>query len=102
MIPSWLNTCKQEEFEDALNFAPEGVKELIKQYSVSVPLTDTEKRKLVLEKLDFDVDAAVKNSEADKEEIPSNPTTPKIVAPTPGTVTRKTTPQYKIVKSETK
>lgn len=97
-IPGWLNTCTLAAFEDALNFAPEGVKELIKRYSVSVPLKDTEKRKLVNEKLDFDVDAAVKNAEAESAAAG----TTQIVAPTPGAVTRKTTPQYKIIKPETK
>ena len=101
-IPSWLNTCTRAEFEDAVNFAPEGVKELIRQYSVSVPLTDTEKRKLVATKLDFDVDAAIRNNEAEKENESAGETPIRVAAPVPGTVTRKTNPTYKITKTETK
>lgn len=99
-IPEWLNSCSRSEFEDALNFAPVGVKDLIKKYSVSVPLTDTEKRKLVAQKLDFDVDAAIRNNEAEKEN--SSEASAPIVAPTPGTATRKSHPTYKIIKPETK
>jgi len=101
-IPEWLNTCTRSEFEDALGFAPEGVKDLIKKYSVSVPLTDTEKRKLVAQKLNFDVDAAIKNEEAEKEEETSSPETPHIVAPVPGATARKTNPTYLLTKPDTK
>lgn len=101
-IPGWLNSCSKEEFEDAVNFAPEGVKELIRRYSVSVPLTDTEKRKIVAQKLDFDVDAAVRNNEAEKDESATE-TPVRVATPVPGTVTRKTNPTYKITKpAETK
>lgn len=44
---------------DCLDFAPEGVKDMIKKYSVSVPLSDYEKRLALKEKLKFDVDAAI-------------------------------------------
>lgn len=95
-IPGWINSCTREEFEDALNFAPEGVKQLIRDFSVSVPLTDTEKRKLVLKKLNFDVDAAVRNNAPEEETQPEIPV--RVAAPTPGVTTRKTNPTYKITK----
>lgn len=101
-IPGWLNSCTKEEFEDAANFAPEGVKELIRRYSVSVPLTDTEKRKIVAKKLDFDVDAAVRNNEAEREEETAAETPVRVAAPVPGAATRKTSPTYKITRTETK
>lgn len=97
-IPEWLNTCTLGEFTDALNFAPEGVKELIKQYSVSVPLNDYNKRKKVLEILDFDVDAAVKNDEADKADDPKKEAPVRINAPVPGKPGRQSNPTYRIVK----
>lgn len=49
-IDAWL---------DCLDFAPDGVKDMVKRYSVSVPLSDYEKRIALKEKLGFDVDAAI-------------------------------------------
>ena len=50
-----------EEFLDCLDFAPEGILEAIKTLSVELPLNDVAKRKAILEKLNFNVDNAVKN-----------------------------------------
>ena len=36
-IPSWMESCSIDEFKDALDFAPNGTKDLIKQYAVSKP-----------------------------------------------------------------
>lgn len=89
---------------DCLDFAPEGVKDMIKKYSVSVPLSDYEKRNALQEKLGFNVDAAIqyekekqteykeedKSTERrtkTKEETAENPTT-----------TRRTTIKYNINK----
>lgn len=99
-IPGWINTCSLDQFVDALNFAPEGVKELIKSYAVSLPLNDVNKRENIREILDFDVDAAVKAKEAEKQtDVAGNG---RIVAPTPGTTQRKTQPTYKVTRTETK
>lgn len=100
MIPGWLNTCSIEQFTDALNFAPEGVKELIKDYSVSVPLNDVQKRNKVLEILNFDVNSAVKAREADQQEDSHKEVT-RIVAPVPGNAQRTTQPTYKVIKNDT-
>jgi hypothetical protein len=50
-----------DEFLDCLDFAPEGVLESIKTIAVELPLNDVQKRKAVLEKLNFNVDNAVRN-----------------------------------------
>lgn len=68
-IPSWMNTCTLDEFKDALDFAPEGIKDLIKQYAVSLPLNDFAKRQAMLEQLKFDVTKAIENSGEDGEPI---------------------------------
>jgi len=52
-----------DEFLDCLDFAPEGVLESIKTLSVELPLNDVAKRKAILEKLNFNVDNAVRNKE---------------------------------------
>lgn len=49
-----------EEFLDCLDFAPQGVKDLIKTLSVELPLNDVAKREAILNKLGFNVDNAVR------------------------------------------
>lgn len=51
-----------DQFLDCLDFAPEGVIELIKKFSVSLPLDNYEKRQALKAKTGFDVDAAIANS----------------------------------------
>ena len=59
-----------DEFLDCLDFAPDSVLETIKSLSVSMPLNDVSKRKAILEKLDFNVDNAVRNKElVEQEEV---------------------------------
>ena len=60
----------QDEFLDCLDFAPEGVLEMIKTLSVSLPLNDMSKREAILKKLDFDVTRAIEiqNTKYDGEE----------------------------------
>jgi hypothetical protein len=63
-----LQTGSMDEFLDALDFAPQGVKDLIRHYAVSLPLNDSAKRRALKDKTGFDVDAAIANSEPDPEE----------------------------------
>ena len=51
-----------DEFLDCLDYAPEGVIELIKKFAVQLPLDNYEKRQALKTKTGFDVDAAVANS----------------------------------------
>ena len=48
-----------DEFLDCLDFAPVGVIDLIKKFSVSIPLYDMQKRAALKKKTGFDVDAAL-------------------------------------------
>ena len=48
-----------DEFLDCLDFAPDGVLELVKEYAVTLPLNDVSKRKAIRDKLNFDVDKAI-------------------------------------------
>ena len=61
-VPNWMQTCSIDEFKDALDFAPLGVKDLIKKYAVSLPLNDIAKRQAILDQLNYDVESAIKNS----------------------------------------
>lgn len=58
-IRNWLNTCSLDAFKDALDFAPDGVKDLIKKYSVELPLNDVAKREAMKKQLGFNVDKAI-------------------------------------------
>ena len=89
-----------DAFLDELDFAPIGVIDLIKKLSISVPLVDIQKRKALKEKTGFDVEAALKHNEEDKEDTQTTilkqsngerRVKPEVPAG------RRTTPQYNVV-----
>lgn len=57
-----------DAFLDALDFAPIGVIDLIKTMSVQLPITDMAKREALKAKTGFDVDKAIENDRASKED----------------------------------
>lgn len=57
-----------DQFLDCLDFAPEGVIDMIKTYAVNLPMTDTRKAEALKEKTGFDVIRAIENDKADKTE----------------------------------
>lgn len=92
-----------DQLEDTLNFAPEGVIDLIKKIAVETELPDTRKRKMITAKTNFNIDNAihvntVMNTEDDNTNVEDKvrKTTP-IVKTEPAAPARKTTPQYKVV-----
>ena len=56
-----------DEFLDCLDFAPEGVLDMIKDLAVKMPLNDVAKRDAILQKLNFDVTNSIKLLEESKE-----------------------------------
>lgn len=65
-----------DEFLDCLDFAPEGVIELIKVLSTSLPLTDIRKMEAIKQKTGYDVANALRHlqeEEADKNAPAENP-----------------------------
>lgn len=99
-----LRSGSMDALLDALDFAPIGVIDLIKTFSVQLPLNDMEKCNAIKEKTGFDVMAAIKNNIADKTEE-EKPVVEKAaerrvkpaVAEENDTPTRRTTAQYKVV-----
>lgn len=87
-VPTWITSCTLAEFKDALDFAPDGVKDLIKSYAVSLPLNDVAKREAIKEQLGFDVSKAL--------ELASDAAAASETAAAP-TKRRATTPDYKVV-----
>lgn len=65
-LKEWMQECSLPAFQDALDFAPEGTKDLIKQYAVELPLNDYSKRQAIKEQLGFDINNALVNSEEEK------------------------------------
>ena len=97
-IKKLLQEGTLDELLDCLDFAPEGVIDLIKVIAVELPLNDVAKRDAILEKLHFNVTNAI---EIKKEtELP----TEKTEAPKRRTTAKKTEGEGKkvrrVVKSE--
>ena len=96
-----------DAFLDALDFAPLGVIDLIKTMSVQLPITDMAKREALKVKTGFDVDKAIENDRASKEDskketIADKPVERRVTESTP-TGRRTSGNAYKVVKqAETK
>ena len=67
-VAKLITSGSLDAFLDALDFAPIGVIDLIKKLSISIPMVDIQKRKALKEKIGFDVEAALKHNEEDKED----------------------------------
>lgn len=92
-----------DAFLDALDYAPTGVIDLIKKFSVSLPLTDYNKREALKNKTGFDVDKAIENEKADKEPEVTEGAKTETASKSTTTSGRRTTTNYKVVtKTETK
>ena len=89
-----LKNGSLDAFLDCLDFAPEGVIELVKKFAVSLPLSDYEKRKALKEKIGFDVDAAIANAGPEVVEKAEAARTAVSDSTTPG---RRTNTNYKVV-----
>lgn len=70
-----LTESSLDAFLDCLDFAPQGVLDLIKTLSVELPLNDVSKREAILKKLNFSVDNAIrlKSEENTEERAKSEP-----------------------------
>ena len=99
-VANLIKTGTLDAFLDALDFAPVSVIELIKKLSVDIPLMDMNKRKALKEKTGFDVDAALRHIEEEKEDDQKTilKTTERRVKTDAAPAGRRTTPQYNIIK----
>lgn len=104
-IDGWLNSCSLDEFKDALDFAPEGTIELIKDHSITLPLRDMLKQEALKDKFGFDCAKAIqieKETKEDEETVSKEPAKRR-VAPketVEAEPTRRVTPKYNVVKRE--
>ena len=92
-----------DEFLDMLDFAPDGVMDLIKRMAISLPLNDYNKREALKKKTGLDVEAALRNIRAEKEdEKPSidDSAAPQRRVKKEEPAGRRTTPKYNVVAKE--
>lgn len=66
-LRTWMEESDLDEFHDALNLAPDGIKDLIRKFAVELPLNSYDKRQEILDILGFDVNAAIELSKEDRE-----------------------------------
>ena len=94
-----------DAFLDCLDFAPEGVIQIIRDLSVKLPLNDVAKRKAIKDKTGFDVDRAIANIQAEKAaelaekggENAESGAKQRRVQPEEKPAGRRTTPNYNVV-----
>ena len=103
-VAALIQAGSLDAFLDALDFAPIGVIDLIKKLSIEIPLVDIQKRKALKEKTGFDVEAALKHNEEDKEDAQStilkqNNGERRVKTEQPAG--RRTTPKYNIINKST-
>ena len=100
-IAALIKSGSLDAFLDALDFAPIGVIDLIKKMSIDIPMVDIQKRKALKEKTGFDVEAALKHQEEDRENdqktILKQSNGERRVQPEAVPAGRRTAPKYNIV-----
>lgn len=87
-----------DRFLDCLDFAQEGIIDLIKTLAVKVPMTDTQKIEALKKKTGFDVLAAIRNMEVEKEDEVEKT---ESAAPTRRVATEEEKPQRRVQTEET-
>ena len=104
-IVDLLKNGSIDAFLDALDFSPEGVIDLIKRYSLSLPLMDIQKREALKKKTGLDVTKALENMAAEEDneketiddtKAPKQRRVKQEEAPT----RRTTAPKYNVVSKE--
>lgn len=92
-----------DAFLDCLDFAPVGVIDLIKKFSVSLPLNDIDKRDALKKKTGFDVTVALANMQKEREdmETPAVENKERRVKAESTPEGRRTTPKYNVVQPTT-
>lgn len=100
-VAKLITTGSLDSFLDALDFAPIAIIDLIKKLSISIPMVDIPKRKALKEKTGFDVEAALKHNEEDKEDdqktILKQNNGERRVQPDTAPTGRRTAPKYNVI-----
>lgn len=91
-----------DAFLDCLDFAPEGVIEIIKKLAVSLPASDMSKLDAIKDKTGFDAFSAIRNNKMLNEEsaVPASQKQRRVKETVETAPARRTTSEYKIVTKE--
>lgn len=93
-----------DQLLDALDFAPKGVIEIIKDKAVTLPLQDMSKREAIQKATGYNVTAAIENSKPDEDEekveAPAATRRVRRESETQDAPARRTEPKYKVVNKE--
>ena len=96
-----------DAFLDCLDFAPEGVLEMVKKLAVELPVNDVSKRKAILDKMNFDVTRAIEiqnmkyDGEEENAEAPVQGRRVAVKSETAAPAGRRVqAPKYNVIKSE--
>ena len=100
-IVNLIKTGSLDAFLDCLDYAPVGVIDLIKNFAISIPMTDMAKAEALKEKTGFDVVKALANIAAEKAEE-TEATAPaaatgRRVKPAEKTENKRRTTGYKVI-----
>jgi len=102
-ILALLEYGTEDQLRDCLEFAPDGVKELVKSIAVDISLYDTRKRKIISDYFNFDLNSAIdfreesKNLNEDVTETSPRRSEPIKFEEEPATTPIRTAPSYKVV-----
>lgn len=97
-----IQNGSQDEWLDALDFAPQGVIDLIKDYCIRLPITDFNKMEAFKNKFGIDLDKIIRNMrDVARDEATSDAVeAPKVrrvqIEEAPNSA-RRTTPKYNII-----
>ena len=102
-IAELIKSGSYEAFLDCLDYAPIGVIDIVKRLAVSLPMNDMQKAKALKEKTGFDLEAALANIRAEKEDEGEilDQAAPKTRAAASTTTGRRTNSNYKVVSKGT-
>ena len=89
-IKTLLLTGSLDQLMDCLDFAPEGVIDLVKRYAVELKINDIQKRQAILDKTGFNVTSAISVNEETLDGEEEKTTTGRRAAPV--TVSETATP----------
>ena len=101
-VINMLQNGSVDELLDALDFAPTGVIQIIKDQAVALPIYDMRKRQAILEKTGFDVTSAITNGAPDEDDVVEAPAVTRRVRreetpETPVAPARRTESKYKVI-----
>lgn len=103
-VKTLLTTGSLDQLKDCLDFAPNGVIELVKKYAVELKVNDIQKRQAILDKTGFNVTSAIaineETLEGDEEKVTTERRSAPIQATAAAAPARRSAPvqnKYKVV-----